>query len=173
MIAKSDLIILLVSTTALAVGVFRWQANTDQPLIASGPVAVAITQTLDSDTSLANDAGDRAASDNLARVDGDAASATANARPLTGAGDSAAVQGTTGNSPQASSGDATGSSAVVAVADGVNEGLYGVYTVQSGDYLSKIAEEFGTSVDTLMSINGLQDDTIMIDQPLRYPLPAN
>lgn len=173
MIAKSDLIILLVSTTALAVGVFRWQANTDLPLIASRPAAVVTTQSLDGNTSRANDTAAGIPPDNLALVGGEAANATTNARPLTNTGDNAAVQGTTGNSLQASSGDAAGSSAVVAVADGVNEGLYGVYTVQSGDYLSKIAGKFGTSVDALKAINGLQDDTIMIDQPLRYPLPAN
>jgi peptidoglycan endopeptidase LytE len=43
----------------------------------------------------------------------------------------------------------------------------GTYTVQSGDSLSKIAKQFGTSVDTVMKLNNLSSTTIYVGQTLR------
>ena len=53
------------------------------------------------------------------------------------------------------------------------EPLYGLYRVQSGDYLAKIADTHGTTVDTLRSINKITGTLIQIDQEILYPLPAN
>lgn len=180
MIAKSDLIILLVSTTALVVGVFRWQANIDLPQGTAATVAHSGSMASGSTEAVSLPAGERdtgnqgseAASGTLTRVAADPTTGIAGTltRPAADAGDRAATDGTQASAttaPQTVAGDAT------EVAGTLTEPLYGVYTVQSGDYLSKIARQFGTSVDTLMAINSLENDTIMIDQPLRYPLPAN
>jgi len=51
--------------------------------------------------------------------------------------------------------------------------LYGIYRVQSGDYLGKIAQTYGTTVDALRSINNITGSIIEIDQEILYPLPAN
>lgn len=48
---------------------------------------------------------------------------------------------------------------------------YSTYTVQSGDSLSKIARNFGTSVSELQSINNLSNTRILVGQELRYQTP--
>ncbi len=43
------------------------------------------------------------------------------------------------------------------------------YTVQRGDTLFSIAEQFGITVEELKQLNGLTDDTIYVGQKLRVP----
>ena len=45
-----------------------------------------------------------------------------------------------------------------------------LYDVKSRDYLWKIANTYGTSVEDLKLINGLQSDLILIGQRLRVPI---
>jgi len=56
-----------------------------------------------------------------------------------------------------------------------SEPLYGKYTVVSGDYLSKIAQEYNTTVRELQDINNINGTLIEVGQILEYPilLPAN
>ena len=44
-----------------------------------------------------------------------------------------------------------------------------VYTVKSGDTLSKIATQFGTSVKAVRSLNNLKTDKIVVGQKLKIP----
>ncbi|MEH7333011.1 LysM peptidoglycan-binding domain-containing protein [Neobacillus drentensis] len=44
------------------------------------------------------------------------------------------------------------------------------YEVKSGDYLWKIANTYGTSVEDLKLINGLQSDVLLVGQKLRIPI---
>ncbi len=50
--------------------------------------------------------------------------------------------------------------------------LYGRYTVVSGDYLSKIAQRYGTTVQTLQDVNNINGTLIEVGQEIRFPLPA-
>lgn len=45
-----------------------------------------------------------------------------------------------------------------------------MYDVKPGDYLGKIANSYGTSVNDLKRINGLQSDIILVGQRLRVPV---
>ena len=45
----------------------------------------------------------------------------------------------------------------------------GVHRVRSGDYLGRLAKQFGTTVAELQRLNGLHDTTIHVGQELRYP----
>lgn len=45
-----------------------------------------------------------------------------------------------------------------------------IYDVKSGDYLWKIANTYGTTVDNLKKVNGLQSDLILVGQKLRVPI---
>jgi LysM repeat protein len=45
-----------------------------------------------------------------------------------------------------------------------------IYEVKSGDYLWKIANTYGTSVEDLKLINGLQSDLILVGQKLRVAI---
>jgi LysM repeat protein len=48
------------------------------------------------------------------------------------------------------------------------------YTVQQGDSLSSIAQQFGTSADELARINGITDpNTLDVGQKLQVPRPAS
>jgi len=48
---------------------------------------------------------------------------------------------------------------------------YLIYTVRSGDTLSSIARNYGTTVDTLMALNNLDTTVILVGQRLRVPAP--
>ena len=49
-----------------------------------------------------------------------------------------------------------------------------LYTIQSGDTLSEIAQIFGVSVDDLISFNAISNpDAIEAGQVLKVPAPAN
>lgn len=49
------------------------------------------------------------------------------------------------------------------------QGSTGTYTVQSGDTLWAVAQRYGTSVDSLISVNDLTSDALQIGQVLRVP----
>lgn len=53
-----------------------------------------------------------------------------------------------------------------------NAGSGQTYVVKSGDSLSKIAGEFGTTVKALRSVNSLTTDKIVVGQKLKVPVKA-
>ncbi|MDQ2691439.1 MAG: LysM peptidoglycan-binding domain-containing protein [Chloroflexota bacterium] len=54
---------------------------------------------------------------------------------------------------------------------GTQPSFYGLYSVQEGDTLIGIAQNFGTTVEELMRINNLTDAAIYIGQELSVPIP--
>jgi len=66
---------------------------------------------------------------------------------------------------------ASGTSSTSSGATGSTPGAPGeqVYTVKSGDSLTKIATEFGTTVKALRSLNNLKTDKIVVGQKLKIP----
>jgi LysM repeat protein len=48
-----------------------------------------------------------------------------------------------------------------------------VYTVKSGDSLTKIANDFGTTVKALRSLNNLKTDKIVVGQKLKIPAKSS
>lgn len=163
MIARSDLFILIISASLLVVGIVRWQSNmssltvaSSQPRPTQSVVAVNPPRAASSDTTMAAPT---------------VATPTANSvNTLTTqvAGDPTQAA-TQANSDQATT-TAVGNDNSTGQP---NELLYGVYVVQPGDFLGKIAEEHGTSVATLKQINGLSGSLINVGQEIKYPMPAN
>ena len=50
---------------------------------------------------------------------------------------------------------------------------YHWYYVQSGDTLSELAEQSGTSVFVIQQMNGMENDTLFIGQKIKLPLPRS
>lgn len=51
-------------------------------------------------------------------------------------------------------------------------GASNLYTVKAGDSLFKIAKNYGTTVNSIKSTNGLKSDTIKVGQKLRIPVAS-
>jgi LysM repeat protein len=61
----------------------------------------------------------------------------------------------------------------VASAETMSLGAEQIYTVKSGDNLTKIAAQFGTTVKAVRAANGLKTDSIKVGQKLRIPAKAS
>ena len=170
MIAKSDLVILTLSTAALAVGIVRWQHGTTvvpsvtvpasarqaapvprpapEPAVAASPRVVELPARTDAEAAPVPDAP------------------VVSRLPAAGAEPPApeALRVPDAGAPEAD---------VAALAPAPEpEPRYGVHRVRPGDYLGRIAQRYGTSVATLRELNGIRGSTIRVDQRIRYPLPA-
>ena len=183
MIAKSDLIILVISASALGLGIYRWQQNTAAPAVASRPADVRAAAPRQGEPLVGRPA-------DAPRTDPpvpNGTSRTEEAVPVrrvpppdaepSGTGERAPAAGAERvplpeppRNPDART--SLAADATAAEANGA-QALYGTYRVRSGDYLGRIADRFGTSVATLREINGIEGNLILVDQELRYPLPAN
>ncbi len=150
MIAKSDLIILVLSASALAVGVYRWQLNTQAAGIAALPAPASVASSTH-----------RPATTVLGSTD------NTNGTAASGFNQPDVIE------VQAS---AVGEPIVVEDTGPIDEApqsLYGTYRVRSGDYLGLIAQRFGTDVATLRELNGINGSIIQVGQQIRYPQVAN
>ena len=88
------------------------------------------------------------------------------------AGNANAVPATTQNTA-VSSGNTAAEAGQSSPGNTTGQPMYGTYEVTSGDTLSRIAIDHGTTVDTLRTINDISGSLIFIGQNIRYPLPAN
>ena len=57
--------------------------------------------------------------------------------------------------------------------EGASAGGERTYTVKSGDNLTKIAGQFGTTIKALRAANGLKTDSIKVGQKLKIPAKAS
>lgn len=181
MIAKSDVIILLISATALAAGIYRWQSNLAPVSSARSASSAPVAAVLDS-SQAANAIANPTQPGALTSVaTTNAAAGTANTGSTVN-GAVATGSATTNDTRNVDVTNTVNTSAGIVVGNAnqpasdnsqAAEPLYGSYRVQSGDYLGKIAETFGTTLVELRSINNITGSRIDIDQEILYPLPAN
>ncbi len=147
MIAKSDLVILAVSSSLLAVAVYRWDQN---------------TRNVDTSTVLAN-----------TRVEQTATTLNTNDTVLDTAVTTAATQDTTtpvtGQVVEIQDAPAVATIAVETTEPAQPETQLLTHVVRSGDSLSEIAAQYDTSVGELRRINGISGSTIFIGQEILYP----
>lgn len=154
MISKSDLLILVVASSALAVGIYRWHTNTQDVSAITIPASsrVAVVETAESvdavnGSQLSNDS---MLSTTVASTD------NANSNPVV-------VQTIAETEPV--------QAIVVETTTATSESQsLGVHQVQSGDYLGKIAQQYNTDVQTLRDLNGISGTIIQIGQDILYPL---
>jgi LysM repeat protein len=160
-IGRSDLFILVVSASLLAVGIYRWQNNLSQ-LSANAQqaqvqqVVPASNSPVVSTISSANTVT-QTAIPAVTGVQTSASVAVSNPAPV--------VVVTNVADPVVP--------AVVANTTAINGPLYGSHIVISGDYLAKIAQQYGTTVETLQSVNSIVGTLIEVGDEIQFPLPAN
>lgn len=150
-ISKSDLVILVLASSALAVGVFRWHQNTQDVSAITIP------------------ASSRVSSEPI--QGGSNAPATVNQNELAinttlpaQATDQVRVQTIVDPTPV--------TEIVVTEATSLpneSESL-GTHTVRSGDILGRIAQQYGTDVQTLRELNNIRGSLIQVGQEILYPL---
>lgn len=160
-IAKSDIIILSVTSLALLFGVARWQMGTRYVETITIPASARVAQPV---PLRGTENPDRGSAAQVSAAPGSAALPAA--RPISQTGSASAI----GSDPAAAINgvDATASVAAAAAPDPV----FGIHRVRSGQSLSKLAVQYGTTVQTLQQLNGISGTTIFIGQELRYPLPS-
>ncbi len=146
-IAKSDLIILVVSGTLLGAAIYRWDQN---------------TRHVDTSTVLANTRVEAPTADNGSTIDSTITLTASN----TNGNDSAGLTTDT----QVIIETPTVASVVVEEPAEEDTGRpYLIHVVRSGDSLSEIAARYNTSVTALRDANGINGSTIYIGQEILYP----
>lgn len=157
-IAKSDIFILLVSASLLAVGIYRWQDNL-AVISANAQKAQVQNPTPNSNTPVisAISPSSVAVATSMPSVQTSSAVVVSNQQTISSVAISSVDDTTT------------------AIPDNteIRRPLYGTYIVVSGDSLSKIAQQFGTTVETLQDINTIDGTLIDVGQLIQFPLPAN
>lgn len=151
MIAKSDLIILVVSSTLLGVAVYRWDQN---------------TRNVDTSTVLAN----TRVSSQTAATDTSSVATTSSSATLADQTLDAPINGTVSESVNEQVSVDTPTTVVVTeplVVEPARPFL--IHVVRSGDSLSEIAASYNTSVQELRNANGINGSTIFIGQEILYP----
>ncbi len=163
MISRSDLVILVVASGALAVGIYRWHGNTQDvsaitipasSRVVVEPISNTPEPTSNNDTTVA-----AVSTSQPTYIDSNTSSlADNNVEAKT-------VKVQTLPEPETVTG-------IVVSSDTTQAGStnLGSHRVQSGDYLGKIAQQYGTDVQTLRDLNGINGSIIQIGQEILYPL---
>ena len=174
MIAKSDLFILVVSASLLAVGIYRWQNNLS---VMAANAAKQTQQAITTSNTTAVGAVSNAPAAAPTTISTVSSVQTSAATVQTNVSNVQApvlvnTPQTTSNVVVNAAGELTTNAAVTNIVEN-NRPLFGSHIAISGDYLSKIAQQYGTTVQTLQQINNLNGTLIEVGQEIKYPLPAN
>ncbi len=151
MISKSDLIILVLASSALSVGIYRWHQNTQ--------AVDAITVPASSQIGAAPNNGSVTTASLNSNANGTDSKAEY-IKPVT----VQTINAIEVDEPLAS--DKT----TALIDNNEDQEQFGTHLVRSGDYLGKIAQRYETDVQTLRRINNISGSTILIGQEIRYPI---
>jgi len=159
-ISKSDLVILVVSCSALAVGVFRWHQNTQDVSAITIPASAnsrVIVEPIQNDSALP-----------VFKTAQVPDTSTISAQPINVTSQTASL---TANQPVEQTLPQPVPVVEVVVASANADALeLGTHEVRSGDYLGKIASQYNTDVQTLRDLNDISGSVIQIGQEILYPL---
>lgn len=151
MISTSDIVILVVASGALATGIYRWHENTQDVSAITIPANSRVVV-----EPLNNTPAPALTSENTLTA--------ANTNDTTGANVNQVIVQTLP--------EATPVASVVVEAPELPtiSTSVGSHRVRSGDYLGKIANQYGTDVQTLRELNNISGSIIQIGQEILYPL---
>lgn len=190
MIAVSDAVLILVSAAVLGSGIYRWQNNVEQANLAnSRPAATnpaggqnniaASIAAQSTETNSQTPTTNNSIVNTTVSTGTQVISATGTSGNVPADGSTATIERTQENVVVA---DPAPTSTINVADDNAttanNNAIadvppYGSYIVKSGDSLSLIAEQYGTTVSILQNVNGIAGSLITVGQELRYPLPVN
>jgi LysM repeat protein len=162
-IAKSDLFILVVSASLLAVGIYRWQHN--MFLISANAQQAKVQRAVPA--SNATVISTIAASNAITQTSISAVTSVQTSIPVA-VNNPSSISGVAGNNVSGSAADS-----VNAITFEDSEPAFGSYIVVPGDYLFKISQQYGTTVQSLQEINNIDGTLIEVGQKILFPLPAN
>ncbi|MDB4223047.1 LysM peptidoglycan-binding domain-containing protein [Granulosicoccus sp.] len=163
MIGKSDLFILVVSGSLLVAGIYRWQSNLS--LMSANVQQVSVQPVNQSSNTAVTSA--ISANNAISQTTISAVTGVQTSTPIVVSEQSSTTNIVANNNEQVLI------DVPVLDAPDNNQPLFGRYTVVSGDYLSKIAQRYGTTVQTLQDVNNINGTLIEVGQEIRFPLPAN
>jgi len=152
-ISTSDIVILVAASSALAVGVYRWHSNTQDvsaiTIPANNRVVVESVNTPNA-----------AALDSTPLTDSVPLATVVKTETVTPASNEPVLIQTT-----------PVENVVVTSTEPVPDSVsLGSHQVRAGDYLGKIADQYGTDVQTLRDLNNINGSIIQIGQEIFYPL---
>lgn len=146
MISTSDIVILVVASGALAVGIYRWHENTQDVSAITIP-----------------------ANSRMVNVEPEPVISNANTLTLVN-GNTASVSTQANAEVVQVLPEATPVTNIVVPETETETQRLGSHRVVSGDYLSKLAQQYGTDTQTLRDINGISGSVIRIGDEILYPL---
>lgn len=176
MIAKSDLVILAISGTLLATGIYRWQSNLQaraQTTAAIAPSSSILPGNAQPGSDIALTARPSVVQDSVEAPPPAVALSSPDTDNISQTTSQNITRSVELAAPANGDVEISGNDAPLPGSTANVDPLYGRYIVESGDSLSYIADTFGTSIDTLRSINSISGSLIFIGQEILYPLPAN
>ncbi len=168
MISKSDLFILVLASGALAVGIFRWHQNTQDVNAITIPASASSTANNTVNNTVVVEPAQnsnlpvfKTAEVKTVEVKtADVANTPVNTSIQTDADGQIVVKTLAQPEPVAG---------IVVEAETTNAANLGTHVVESGDYLGKIADQYGTDVQTLRKLNNISGSIIQIGQEILYP----
>lgn len=157
MISKSDIVILVLASSALAASVYRWHQNTQDvsaiTIPASGRMVAEPVDPAASSSNTVTVSTNTPGSENTITED----------PAIANTGNQVIVQTIPNPEPV--------TEIVVTTTAEQNSSLsVGTHVVRSGDYLGRIAQQYGTDVQTLQDLNGITGTVIQVGQEILYPL---
>lgn len=159
MISKSDLIILVVASGALAVGISRWYQNTQD--VSAVTIPASANSTNSANTRVQAEPAQNSNLPVFKTVDSIDTNTQVNTSIQTDSNGQIVVKTVAQPEPVVE---------IVVGTDETKAPTLGLHTVQSGDYLGKIADQYGTDVQTLRKLNNISGSVIQIGQEIFYPL---
>lgn len=142
-ISTSDIVILVVASSALAVGIYRWHENTQDV----SAITIPANSRMIIEPEPVNNGNNT----------------------LTAANSTSAPLDTQANATVVQTIPETTSVTNIEVPETQTQAL-GSHRVVAGDYLGKIANQYGTDAQTLRDLNGLRSSTIHVGDEILYPL---
>lgn len=172
MISKSDLVILVIASGALMVGISRWHQNTQDVSAITIPASASNLSSSSSTSSSTNSSTSSPVASEpvqsgttpiapVVQTAEDVHNAPVNTSIQTDANGQIVVKSITQPKPVVG---------IVVEADSTIAPNLGTHQVQAGENLSKIADQYGTDVQTLRDLNNISGSVIQIGQQILYPL---